>query len=236
MTAYAQEIAALALTQAGDSYVFGAKEPPSDPNPRAQGHPFDCSGLVAWVTGRLGVALNGGSWQQLATCRKAGLVIPIAQAISTRGALLFRGPNGDEHVVISLGNGFTIEARGRAYGVGSWPTANRGWTFAARIPGVIYATAPAGPATPAGKLLVDGDFGPMTVRAMQGALRVAPIDGVFGPATKKALQAMLHVVPDGDIGPITIRALQTHLDVTANGTWGASTTRAIQTELNAGTF
>lgn len=130
----------LALQQAGKKYVWGASGP----------NTFDCSGLVQWVVGQLtardaaGFAVERDAndrrgdfpkpvGSQLAICRSAGAIMTVQQAIATRGALLIRGPN--EHIAISLGNGKTIEARGKAYGVGSWDATGRNWTTGGWVPG-----------------------------------------------------------------------------------------------------
>ena len=107
-------------------------------------------------------------------------------------------------------------------------------------------TTAAGPPHPA--LVVDGDFGPATRRALQVALNATGarprlvIDGDYGPATQRALQARLNhtngpVAIDGKAGIGTIQALQRHLGVRPqNGRFGPATTRALQQALNAGTF
>ena len=136
MTPRADTFVRLALSQAGDRYVYGAKEPASDPDPKAHGGAFDCSGLVAWAVRRAGGEIPDGSWGQLEYCKQHATVISIAQAEHTRGALLFLGPGGSEHVVISLGNGMTIEARGAAYGVGSWSVYEDAWVAGALVPGM----------------------------------------------------------------------------------------------------
>jgi cell wall-associated NlpC family hydrolase len=129
-----------ALAQAGDPYVWGSEASPDDANPTA----FDCSELAQWAAGRVGVDLPDGSWLQYLQLKEQGAVIPVDQAVHTPGALLFRfeteptaggGRPGEAHVAISLGDGNTIEARGRAYGVGSWEAGDR-FTYAAVIPGV----------------------------------------------------------------------------------------------------
>jgi cell wall-associated NlpC family hydrolase len=129
-----------ALAQTGDSYVFGAEASPDDPNPTT----FDCSELTQWAAHHVGIDLPDGSWQQYLQLKEAGAVIPVDQAVHTPGALLFRfdqeptaggGRPGQAHVAISLGDGTTIEARGRAYGVGSWDAGDR-FTYAAVIPGL----------------------------------------------------------------------------------------------------
>ncbi len=129
-----------ALAQAGDPYVWGASANPADPNPKA----FDCSELVRWAAQRVGVDLPDGSWLQYLQLKQQGATIPVEQALRTPGALLFSfsheptpggGRPSQAHVAISLGNGRTIEARGRKYGVGSFDAGNR-FEYAAVIPGL----------------------------------------------------------------------------------------------------
>jgi cell wall-associated NlpC family hydrolase len=106
---------ALALSQAGKRYVFGAEASPSDPNPRA----FDCSELVEWAAARVGISpkVPDGSSAQKAHCKP----ISVAQAANTKGALLFV----PGHVAISLGNGSTIEAMNPSSGVRKGTVGNR---------------------------------------------------------------------------------------------------------------
>jgi cell wall-associated NlpC family hydrolase len=128
-----------ALAQAGDPYVWGSTASPTDPNPSA----FDCSELVKWAAKRAGVDVPDGSWLQYLHLKERGATIPVEQALRTPGALLFSfshepTPGGSRpaqaHVAISLGDGRTIEARGKQYGVGSFDAANR-FEYGAVIPG-----------------------------------------------------------------------------------------------------
>lgn len=131
-----QVIVTKAMTQKGKPYIFGYEVDLNDPNPKA----FDCSELTQWVCHQCGVKpeMPDGAIYQMRHCRNHGTLIGINKAIDTAGALLFRiTPNGN-HVVISRGNGTTIEARGKDYGVGCWNIKGRGWTHAALIPGVEY--------------------------------------------------------------------------------------------------
>ncbi len=130
-----------ALDQTGDHYVFGAEAAPGDPDP----HAFDCSELTQWAAHRAGVDLPDGSWQQYLELQRHGAVVPVEQAIRTPGALLFSfssepTPGGGRpehaHVAISLGDGHTIEARGRSYGVGSFDANVHRFHYAALIPGI----------------------------------------------------------------------------------------------------
>lgn len=123
------------LQQVGDAYVWGAHPPASSGDPDA----FDCSGLVGWAAGQVGVTFTGSSGMQYAAAEKAGTLISVEKAARTRGAVLFRGYRGSEHVVVSLGDGeHTVEARGRAYGVVKGPIAGREWDSAALVPGMRY--------------------------------------------------------------------------------------------------
>lgn len=143
-----EEFVDLALTQAGDRYVFGAEAKADDPNPKS----FDCSELIEWVGRRLSVSptIPDGSWYQARHCQKAKTLVSIEQGLETRGALLFRfssspfsgGRPSSSHVAISLGDGRTMEARSTREGVGVFGNASsRTWTHAGTIPGVEYSPA-----------------------------------------------------------------------------------------------
>lgn len=135
-------LVACAMTQSGDQYIFGAEASPSNPNPGA----FDCSELVEWACARIGVKITDGSEAQYQACKKAGLAIPVREGIQTRGALLFNnaGANRVHHVAISRGDGTTIEAKGRKWGVGVFPATTGRFTLAGRIPGLNYGAKGAG--------------------------------------------------------------------------------------------
>lgn len=113
----------------------------------------DCSELVQSACALAGVTVPDGSWLQYQACERASTVCSVAEAVATRGALLFRfstdpnspGRPANAHVAWSLGDGTTVEARSHAMGIGSWPAAGRGWTHAALIPGVGYGPRPAPP-------------------------------------------------------------------------------------------
>lgn len=134
----------LMLSQTGDRYVFGAQASLSDSDPDA----FDCSELIRWASGRLGVrpTVPDGSWYQARHVRDRGQLLSIREAVETPGALLFRfssspyvgGRPSFAHVAVSLGNGSTIEARSSSHGVGQFSAHGRGWTHAGLIPGIDY--------------------------------------------------------------------------------------------------
>lgn len=103
-----QKMVDYAMAQSGDQYVWGAEGPDA----------WDCSGLVlgsAAAAGLPGLPHFSGSLIAMAS------PISVGQGIGTPGALLFH----PGHIAISRGDGQTIEARGQAYGVGSWPAEGR---------------------------------------------------------------------------------------------------------------
>jgi peptidoglycan hydrolase-like protein with peptidoglycan-binding domain len=123
-TGTTQEFLWNALGQQGKSYVYGAETNLNDPNPQT----FDCSELVEWAAARAGVRFPDGSAAQIDAARP----MSVEEALRTPGALLYR----PGHIAISLGDGRTIEARGRRHGVGIFSAEGRGWTRAGTIPGL----------------------------------------------------------------------------------------------------
>lgn len=140
-----EDVLTRALTMWGREYEFGFEIGRRNRSPDAA----DCSELVEWSCAMEGVRpiVPDGAYFQWVHCGNHGTRVPVAEGVDRRGALLFMGDGigfGREaihHVAFSLGDGTTIEARGEAWGVGTFPTAGRGWTFAALIPGVEYGVA-----------------------------------------------------------------------------------------------
>jgi peptidoglycan hydrolase-like protein with peptidoglycan-binding domain len=91
---------------------------------------------------------------------------------------------------------------------------------------------PAKPPAQPEKLVVDGEWGPATTKALQRKLGVE-VDGELGPITIKALQKVLGQAEDGQIGPKTIKALQTNVGATVDGQLGPETIKKLQEFLNA---
>ena len=109
-----------ALSQQGKPYVWGATASPTDASPAA----FDCSELTKWAAARSGVTIPDGAAHQYVWLKQQGDTMTVQQALQTPGALLFHfasepqpGLAGEPpvaDVAISLGNGLTIEAKGKA--------------------------------------------------------------------------------------------------------------------------
>ena len=104
------------------------------PNPES----FDNASLVSWAADVVGVALPDTSIEQYKLCVSKGTMLPVDLAEYIRGALLFEGATGARLVVISLGNGEVIEARGTTYAIADFDAPGHPWTAAALIPGMDY--------------------------------------------------------------------------------------------------
>ena len=226
-----KEIVNLALKHVGEQYVLGTVVPKDDP---AWDGPWDCAEFVSWCVYQTAKVLYGcdndrgepatadaytGFWGRDA--RSIGREISLAEAARTAGAAVLRlGPKMG-HIVISDGQGGTVEAHSTNSGVIRHTLSNRRWDMGILIPGVTYEGGnghpdPAPPAPP-------GVIYRLTSPCMQGAkiaeiqekladLGFGPInpDGVYGPRTFAAVRDLQNsngLVPDGEVGPVTARFL-----------------------------
>ncbi|HEY5821013.1 MAG TPA: NlpC/P60 family protein [Propionibacteriaceae bacterium] len=131
-----------ARDQRGDTYLYGSTPKLSAKNPSS----FDCSSLTQWAANKAGVKIPRTAEYQYMDLKQRNLLIPVDEAIKTPGALLFYFsreptsslPAGQAHVAISKGDGKTIEAKGRAYGVGEFSAKHR-FNYAGVIPGISDA-------------------------------------------------------------------------------------------------
>jgi hypothetical protein len=90
-----------ALSQVGKPYVYATAGPAT----------YDCSGLTKRAWQQNGISIPHFSGAQL----HVGL--PVSPEALRPGDLLTYGPGGSEHVVMYIGAGYTVEAKGRAWGV-----------------------------------------------------------------------------------------------------------------------
>lgn len=116
-----------ARKQTGKPYVMGDEGP----------NTFDCSGFVTWALNKAGYKTGSNHLVVDGLDKLPGKNVPVNQA--RPGDLLVRnGAGASGHVAIYAGNGKTLEARGRAYGTGSWPAfQGRSFTHARRIIGTM---------------------------------------------------------------------------------------------------
>jgi len=125
----AAHLLVLALKEVGKPYVLGSEGAPEESLKT-----WDCSELVQHLLAQVGVEQvtdSGGRVTPIGAFDGAGFQwertrsIPFEAGVKLPGALLFiqsasaypRKPHAIGHVAISLGNGYLLEARGRAYGV-----------------------------------------------------------------------------------------------------------------------
>jgi cell wall-associated NlpC family hydrolase len=125
----AAHLLVLALKEVGKPYVLGSEGAPEESLKS-----WDCSELVQHLLAQVGVEQvtdSKGRVTPINVFDGAGFQwersrsIPFADGVKLPGALLFirsasayaSKPHQIGHVAISLGNGYVLEARGRAYGV-----------------------------------------------------------------------------------------------------------------------
>ena len=154
------------LAEVGEPYVYGAEGPDA----------FDCSGLMQWIFGKVGITLPRTARQQ------QGAVTPVAEPRA--GDLVFWG-NPATHVALYVGDGQVLSAphageRVRVQSIWGSPTYGR-------VPGLGSPTvaAAAGAVMPVANFLDDqldklGDVGKLflfvaggATLAILGALRLA---------------------------------------------------------------
>ena len=216
----AEEFVKKCLAEAGDTYRLGAEVKPGALP--AQTFEWDCSELVEVKLRELGIDAPDGSTNQLHWVVNSGTAIPLEEGLRTRGALLLR----IGHVAVSLGDGQTIEAKGKAYGVNVFSASHRSFTHAGRVPGLTYSGAVDG-VTPTpitdtsnGSLpdlrptLRRGSVGGSVIYLQKRLLTLGfspgAVDGDFGPKTEAAVRAFQQskrLTADGIVGPKTWTAL-----------------------------
>ena len=179
-----------ALAQRGDTYEFGAENELTDANPAA----WDRSELTQWAAQQAGIVIPDGSAPQYLELKARGLLIPVEQAATTPGALLFTfssepvegGARPDTaQVAISLGNGTTVEADDKL-GVTSLEVGGR-FQYAAVLPGLQGVTPPTpaatavAPAVPAGAS-TPAAITPIDLTAMMPGYQIDPGMDISDPA------------------------------------------------------
>ncbi|GAA5168130.1 transglycosylase family protein [Ornithinimicrobium tianjinense] len=146
---------------------------------------------------------------------------------ATAGANIRSGPGTSYRIVGGAAHGTTVTG-----------TLSDGWVRLADgggyISGTILAPAGGGGASDMAPLVVDGQRGPLTVKAIQRWVGIAET-GRWDTATIKALQSEVGTTPDGLWGPRSQAALQTRIGMTRDGStyMNYRTVVALQTWLNA---
>jgi len=201
-------------------------------NPNWHG-PWDCAEFMSWLVFQEAGILYGcvddnaplavadaytGAWKTDA--QRLGQRIPVAQAAATVGAIVLRyppEPGTMGHIVISDGQGGTVEAKGHQFGVVADTLQGRRWDTGVLVPGITYqGGAPVAlAALPTIYYSGAANLDPAVVTRIQQALAglnfdPGTIDGEYGPHTAAAVAAFQTVqglLVDGEVGPATARAL-----------------------------
>ena len=135
-----------AQDQVGKPYRFGSEVDPAD---RDGGASYDSSELVEWAAKQAGVRdMPDGSWNQYKYLHDAGASVPVAEALQTKGALVF-GFSSDPtlssdrparaYVGISLGDGKVLDVSERAGEVRVMEPGGF-YTYGAKIPALHNPT------------------------------------------------------------------------------------------------
>lgn len=239
----------------------------------------DCSSLVIWAlkqggfdtgdatyTGNLSANLTKRGWKRLppdlSTLQPGDILLNDMHHV----CMVVRG-HGRDAIIAQA----SIDERGRASGGRGGDQTGRetnerkvyqyshGWNCILRYTGAQTAQKPS---APAGKIAVDGYWGPDTTRALQRHFGT-PVDGVVssqytgnrhilkactggfewvnnahGSTVVTAMQKALVVGADGIIGAQTVNALERHFGYDPDGYLGApsNTVKRMQEALNAGRF
>ncbi len=213
--------------------------PKDDPNWKG---PWDCAEFMSWLVyqeaGKLyGCVDNNGKPAQVEAytgawrddVERLGIRVSVDKAAATVGGILLRyppSPGAMGHIALCDGNGGTIEAKGKQFGVVADSVHGRRWDTGVLIPGISYDDdddiAVREPALIYRRNAPNMD--PAVIAAIQRALAdrgffAGTADGRFETETEAgviAFQRREGLVVDGEVGPNTAAALGTSL-VSASG-------------------
>jgi putative peptidoglycan binding protein len=226
-----QQILDLAAPHVGEAYLFGAVVAKDNPNWHG---PWDCAEFASWCVYQAAGTLYGcsndkakpsladaytGYWARDA--KDLGQRITVAVAARTPGAAVLRVPVAGQvigHIVISDGQGGTVEAHSTNRGVIRDILDGRRWDMGVLVPGIDYSRSPeprkVTPPALVYRLMSPRMKGPVVLSIQTGlkAKGFDPglLDGVFGGQTFAAVRAFQltnGLVPDGEVGAHTAAAL-----------------------------
>jgi hypothetical protein len=225
-----QDIYDKAMTRKGQAYIEGTLVPKDD---ATWSGPWDCAELASWAVYQVSVIICGctndqappavadaytGAWKNDATAK--GIIISATDAAGIVGAAVLRAPTDlvGGHIVISDGQGGTIEAKGKAWGVVQDTLSNRRWDYGIKIPGIAYDDpAPVVINAPASVIyryiipLMDSPkVGEIQQALTNAGYDTKGVDDIFGVNTRDAVigfQQDQGLVVDGEVGDDTAGAL-----------------------------
>lgn len=223
------DIVALVRPKIGQKYVFGAKAPK---NGAGYNGPWDCAELASWAVYQAAGLIYGctndsddpaqadaytGAWQRDAN--SIGRMVSVSEATGTPGAFLLRYPasGATGHIVVSDGQGGTIEAASTTLGVIAGKVSGRRWDTGVLPPGIDYTRALVSVRGPT-KIYAVGqpNMDAAKIKEIQTALVAKgfgplEIDGDYGPATAAAAAAFQraqgNLIADGEVGELTAAPL-----------------------------
>lgn len=235
-----KEFVKLARKHVGERYVLGTLVPKD--NWEWKG-PWDCSEFASWLVYQVSEELYGcdnnsrspssadaytGFWGR--DVKAIGIKVSVDQAARTPGAFVLRAPlpGAIGHIVVSDGEGGTIEAHSSRRGVIEAELSQRTWDTGILIPGVNYEEESPVELTEPKTVVLRMTRPPMTgsiVRKVQKALLEkgfdpGPLDGSYGELTRAAVlafQSTRGMVVDGEVGKQTARALGVDLPPNRDG-------------------
>lgn len=219
----------MAQKHLNETYVLGARAPMNNPD---WSGPWDCAEFVSWCIYQATGILYGteprdnpqladaytGYWAHQA--RSDGAYISVEKAAQIPGACILRIPRSDRygHIVLSDGEGGTIEAHGSNRGVIRHTLNDRRWDTGILVPSLQYLMndEPVHITKPHRILrLTHPMMRGLIVKEVQEELtrrgyHPGKIDGIYGPQTESAVihfQSDMGLVPDGEVGRTTFAAL-----------------------------
>jgi peptidoglycan hydrolase-like protein with peptidoglycan-binding domain len=213
----------------GEKYV-NRLVPKDDPDWKG---PWDCAEFMSWLVYQEAKALYGcldddakpskaeaytGAWKT--DVEKKGIRVSVDEAAATVGGILLRyppAPGAMGHIAVCDGEGGTVEAKGKKFGVVEDSVHGRRWDTGVLIPGISYSRDDGievrAPASIYRRNAPNMDEA-VIVRIQQAlaAKGFSPggIDGEFGPATEAAVldfQRSKGLVEDGEVGADTAAEL-----------------------------
>jgi len=218
-----EDIVSLGDKHVGEPYVLGALVPKDNPDYKG---PWDSADFVSWIyyqaTGILygcdAVDEHCDFWDRDAN--KKGHIITIEEAKSTPGAVILRlaGNGTVGHIVISDGNGGTVEAHGREDGIINSVVDGRRWDMGILVPGVTYTSNPISPYRPptvtiyrlTSPNMVSTEIGKIQAELTRRGFDTGGVDNVFGEMTYNAVKLFQNSVglnPDGEVSAFTAAVL-----------------------------
>jgi len=217
----------IATQHLGERYILGTLAPKNKPSWHG---PWDCAEFVSWCVFQAAGILYGcndnqanpanadaytGYWARDA--QQQGQMISIVQAASTPGAIVLRVPNPEiGHVVISDGEGGTMEAHSTRRGVIKGTLSGRHWDMGILVPGIQYTlnSAVSLSSSPVYHLSSPQMTGNIVKLIQQSLIsrgfNPGRVDGIFGSdtaAATRAFQLSEGLLADGEVGSETAEML-----------------------------